>query len=104
MQEIVVTSGVGFGLPPMQYRWPSKAATPQLLRLDDMDGTGDQLPTLGSNLQYKIARVCKECYWIWILTVLTFLLTLDNWWNQNLPVHICSSLKIKNVTNHQTVV
>lgn len=38
-------------LPPMQYRCPSKAATPQLLLLEDIDGTGDQLPTLGSNLK-----------------------------------------------------
>lgn len=37
-------------LPPMQYKCPSKAATPQLLRLVDIEGTGDQLPILGSNL------------------------------------------------------
>lgn len=29
-------------LPPMQYKAPSKAATPHELRLDDILGTGDQ--------------------------------------------------------------
>lgn len=37
----------------MQYKCPSSAATPQLLLLEDIDGTGDQVPTLGSNLKKK---------------------------------------------------
>lgn len=38
----------------MQYKCPSSAATPQLLLLEDIDGTGDQVPTLGSNLKKRI--------------------------------------------------
>lgn len=35
--------------PPIQYRYPSSADTPQLLRLEVILGTADQLPTRGSN-------------------------------------------------------
>ena len=37
-------------LPPTQYKLPSSAATPQLLRRLLIEGRGDQRPTLGSNL------------------------------------------------------
>lgn len=34
----------------MQYKLPFKAATPQLLLLEDMEGTAYHFPSLGSNL------------------------------------------------------
>jgi len=36
-------------LPPMQYRAPSRGATPQLLRRLLIEGTGNHRPILGSN-------------------------------------------------------
>ena len=37
--------------PPIQYKCPSRAATPQLLLLEDIGGISDQLPVRGSNLK-----------------------------------------------------